>query len=475
MTTNEPNHNAIYVPKTASRRDFLRGTVLAGAGAASQGWAAGTSGGNDIKIGLIGCGGRGSGACGQALSSGNYNFKLWAMGDIHPDRLESSFKNLSGKHKDQVDVADSRKFIGLDAYEKVLKECDMVILATPPGFRPYHFEAAVNAGKNVFMEKPVATDAPGVRKVLEMAKVADQKGLHVVAGLQRRYQNCYREALKQVKEHNIIGDIVSGFVYWDSAGVWVKEREQGASELEYQLLNWYYFNWLCGDHINEQHIHNIDVANWFIGSHPVSAQGMGGRQVRGGNNLPQVYAEEIAKGPDAVFKRIKADNKFGEIFDHHFVEFTYANGVRVSSQCRHQPKCINPVREEFVGTKGILYLDNSGRCYANDYKGETIWRYRPTGPDRKDPDPYQVEHNELQDAILNGKKINNAYYVAESTMTCILGRMASYSGKEIKWDDAIASQIQLMPNKVTKDTVPPSKPDALGFYPVAIPGVTKTV
>jgi predicted dehydrogenase len=449
MTTNEPNHNALYVSKK-SRRDFLRGGIAAGAGLAmSSATHAFAAESNDIKIGLIGCGGRGSGAAGQALSSGNYNFKLWAMGDAHEDRLESSYKNLSEKHKDQFNVGD-RKFIGLDAYEKVIAECDLVILATPPGFRPYHFEAAVNAGKNVFMEKPVATDAPGVRKVMEMADVADKKGLHVVAGLQRRYQNCYREALKQVKENNIIGEIVGGQVYWDSAGVWVKEREAGQTELQYQLRNWYYFNWLCGDHINEQHIHNVDVANWFLDAHPVSAQGMGGRQVRTGK-------------------------EFGEIYDHHYVEFTYPNGIRINSQCRHQKGCINPVREEFTGTKGILYLDNSGRCYANDFKGNSIWRYRPTGPDRKDPDPYQVEHNELQDAILNGKKINNAHYVAQSTMTTIFGRFASYSGKELMWDDAIKSDIQLMPNKVTWDTVPPTAPDKDGFYPVAIPGVTKVI
>jgi myo-inositol 2-dehydrogenase/D-chiro-inositol 1-dehydrogenase len=452
MTTHEPSNTGLYVPKTPSRRDFLRTGIAAGAGLAlsarSYGQAA-TTGGDTVKIGLIGCGGRGSGAAGQALSSGNYNFKLWAMADAHEDRLESAYKNLAAKSKDQFQVED-RKFVGLDAYEKVLKECDLVILATPPGFRPYHFEAAINAGKHVFMEKPVAVDAPGVRKVLEMAKVADEKGLKVVAGLQRRYQNCYLEALKQVKENNIIGDIVGGQVYWDSAGVWVKEREAGQTELQYQLRNWYYFNWLCGDHINEQHIHNIDVANWFIGSTPVSAQGMGGRQVRTGK-------------------------EFGEIYDHHYVEYTYANGVRINSQCRHQKGCINPVREELTGTKGILYLDNGGKCYAVDYKGNSLWRYRPAGADRKDPDPYQIEHNELQDAILNGKKKNDAVYVAESTMTAVLGRMATYSGKEVLYKDALASQIQLMPNKVTWETVPPSAPDKDGFYPIAIPGVSKVV
>jgi myo-inositol 2-dehydrogenase/D-chiro-inositol 1-dehydrogenase len=452
MSNYEPINHGLYVPKN-SRRDFLRGSIAAGTAAvmssATHAFAAGS---DEIKIGLIGCGGRGSGAASQALSSGNYNFKLWAMGDAHQDRLDSAHKGLADKHKEQFSVPDARKFVGLDAYERVIASCDLVILATPPGFRPYHFEAAINAGKHVFMEKPVAVDAPGVRKVLEVAKIADQKGLKVVAGLQRRYQNCYREALKQVKEQNIIGDIVGGQVYWNSGGVWVKDREAGQTELQYQLRNWYYFNWLCGDHINEQHIHNIDVANWFIGEHPVSAQGMGGRQVRTGK-------------------------EFGEIFDHHYVEFTYSNGVRINSQCRHQKNCENPVREELTGTKGILYLtdaDKGSRIQAVDYKGNVIWRY-----DRKlaaaDPNPYNTEHNELQDAILNGKNINNAYYVAESTMSAIMGRFATYTGKDIKWEQALNSQQQLMPNKVTWDTEPPSKPDENGFYPIATPGVTKLV
>lgn len=454
MTTHESNHHAIYVPEKASRRGFLRGALAAGTGVAlSNATHAFAASGKEIKIGLIGSGGRGSGAADQALSSPNSGFKLWAMADASKERLDGSYSNLSNKHADKVAVTDDRKFVGLDGYEKVIKECDLVILATPPGFRPYHFEAAVNAGKNVFMEKPVAVDAPGIRKVLEMAKVADQKGLKVATGLQRRYQKCYREALKEVKENNIIGEIVSGQVYWNDGGVWVKDRLDGMTEMQYQMLNWYYFNWLCGDHISEQHVHNIDIANWFIGSTPISAQGMGGREVR---------------------KEKKGDTpgKYGEIFDHHFVEFTYANGVRVNSQCRHQKGCFNQIREEFHGTKGILYLKNDNKCYATDYKGNVIWKYDFR---QKDENPYQVEHNELQDAILNNKPKNDAYYTAESTMTSILGRMATYGGKEVKWDDAIKSEIQLMPAKVTWETVPPSKPDESGNYPIAIPGVTKVV
>ena len=457
MTTNEPNHNALYVPKSASRRDFMRGAIFTGAGLAmSSATHAFAEGSGQVKIGLVGCGGRGSGACGQALSTGNSNFVLWAMGDAHKDRLDGSYSLLSNKHPDQVKVTDERKFVGLDAYEKVLKECDLVILATPPGFRAYHFEAAVNAGKNIFMEKPVATDAAGVRKVMEMAKVADQKGLKVVAGLQRRYQNCYIEALKEVKENNIIGEITGGQIYWNDSGVWVKERLEGMSEMQYQLLNWYYFAWLCGDHIVEQHIHNIDVANWFIGTHPEGARGMGGRQVR-------------------------TDKKFGEIYDHHAVEFLYPNGVVINSQARHQKGCYHAVREQFTGTKGIVYLDNGGHCYAVDFKGNRIWDYQrgtdgKRKRDQKDPDPYQVEHNFLQDCILNNKPVNNAHYVAESTMTAILGRYATYTGIEVSWEQGINNSVQLMPAKVDWDTVPPTKPDANGAYAIALPGIdTKKV
>jgi myo-inositol 2-dehydrogenase/D-chiro-inositol 1-dehydrogenase len=444
---------------TTSRREFL-GKTAATAGAltvAQSAWAAGS---DQIKVGLIGSGGRGSGAANQALSTKQEGVVLHAICDAFKEKADGALSNLRTKHPEKVQVDESRIFTGLDGYKGVIDSCDLVILTTPPGFRPYHFEAAVNAGKHVFMEKPVAVDSPGVRKVLEMAKVADEKNLKVVVGLQRRYQNCYIEALKQVKEQNIIGDIVSGQVYWNGGGIWFRDRQPGQSELMYQINNWYFFTWLCGDHINEQHIHNIDVANWFIGGHPESAQGMGGRMQR-------------------------VDKKFGQIYDHHYVEYTYANGVRVNSQCRHQSGVYNAVREEFTGTKGKIYLVNSGACYAVNHKGETIWKYRPIGGEdpaaeagkaRKnrrssDPDPYQTEHDILQAAIRNNTPKNDAYYGAESTMTAVLGRMATYSGKEIKWDEALNSKVQHMPAIVTAETEPPAKPDGEGGYPVAIPGV----
>ncbi|MCW0218506.1 MAG: Gfo/Idh/MocA family oxidoreductase [Prosthecobacter sp.] len=450
-----------------TRREFIGKTAATAtvATVASSGLtiaqSANVAGSDRIKVGLIGTGGRGSGAANQALSTKQEGVVLHAVADAFKEKAEGALSNLRTKHADKVEVDDSRIFAGLDAYKKVIDSCDLVILTTPPGFRPYHFEAAVDAGKNIFMEKPVAVDAPGVRKVLEMAKVAEEKNLKVVVGLQRRYQNCYQEALKQVKEQNIIGDIVSGQVYWNGGGIWFRDRQPGQSELMYQINNWYFFTWLCGDHINEQHIHNIDVANWFIGGHPVSAQGMGGREQR-------------------------TDKKFGQIFDHHYVEFTYENGVRINSQCRHQSGVYNAVREEFTGTKGKIYLDNKPNCYAVDHKGNVIWKYRPGGAaagadegetkgkkGRRsgDPDPYQTEHDVLQAAIRDNTPINNAAYGAHSTMTSILGRMATYSGKEIKWEEAFNSKVQHMPNIVTAETEPPVKPDAEGGYPVAIPGV----
>ncbi len=475
----------------ATRRDFLRTAAVAGAASAltieQSAWAAGS---DEIKIGMIGTGGRGSGAGGQALSSPHSGIRLVAMADLNKENLDKSLSNLRNAHADKVDVPENRQFVGLNAYQEILANTDvnLVILATPPGFRPYHFEAAVNAGKNVFMEKPVAVDSPGVRKVHEMAKIADEKGLKVVCGLQRRYQPSYRAAFKAVKE-GVIGEITSGQVYWNGGGIWFRDKKPDQTELQYQMQNWYFFTWLCGDHINEQHIHNIDVANWFMGAFnpvragapgpvdkadglhyvhdatPVSAQGMGGRQQR-------------------------VDKKFAQIYDHHYVEFTYANGVRINSQCRHQANTTAEVREEFAGTKGILKL-SPGSAVATDYKGKEIWRYQPpaapaaaaaapTGPGKKrnrgggtDADPYQVEHNELQAAVREGKYLNNAYYTADSTLTAILGRMATYSGKRISWEEAYDSKVQHMPNIVTNETEAPVKPDAEGWYPIAIPGWAK--
>ncbi len=435
----------------SSRRKFMKNSAVAVGGLMATQLPVGASayakGSDTIKVALIGCGGRGTGAAGQALTADS-SVKLVAMADAFQDRLENSYKRLKEKFpdKDKLNVPDKNKFVGFDAYKKAIDKADVVILTTPPGFRPMHFEYAINQGKHVFMEKPVATDSNGVRKVLEMAKIAKQKQLNVVVGLQRRYQVNYLEAYKRIQD-GAIGDIVSGQVYWNSPGVWVRERQPGQTEMEYQMRNWYYFNWLCGDHILEQHIHNIDVANWFIGAYPVSAQGMGGREVR--------------KGKD-----------HGEIFDHHFVEFTYPDGQVIASQCRHQPKCHTQVRENFQTTTGKIEVQGGGnKAILTDRSGKKVYNHRGM----TDPNPYQVEHDRLFAAIKGEGYINDAEYGAKSTMTAILGRMATYSGQIVQWDEAINSTKSIMPNEYAWDANPPSLPDSNGNYPVPVPGITKVI
>lgn len=399
-----------------------------------------------LKLAVVGCGGRGTGAANQALQA-DENIELVAMADAFRDRVDSSYKSLAEAYQgtEKLNVREAHKFTGFDAYKKAIDLADVVILATPPGFRPYHFAYAVEQGKHVFMEKPVATDVPGVRKVLEMAKVAQAKKLNVVVGLQRRYQKNYLEIYNQIQQGRV-GKIVSGQVYWNSGGVWVNPRKPEYTELEYQMRNWYYFNWLCGDHILEQHIHNIDVANWFVGEFPTSAQGMGGREVR--------------KGPE-----------HGEIFDHHFVEFKYPGGAVIASQCRHQKNTMSKVAEAFQGTAGTVETNDAGTAYIKDYSGNILLSSNMDGG----VNPYQQEHNKLFRSIRNKEVINDAEFGAKSTMSAIMGRMATYSGKVITWDEAMQSDLQIMPEVVSWDTIPPTLPDENGLYPVPIPGVTTVV
>ena len=315
-----------------------------------------------------------------------------------------------------------------------------MILATPPGFRPQHFEYAVNQSKHIFMEKPVATDAAGVRRILESAKLVKEKKLNVVVGLQRRYQLSYIDILKQVRR-GVAGKIISGTVKWNGHGVWVRKRKPQQSELEYQMRNWYYFNWLCGDHIVEQHIHNLDVANWFLDEHPISAQGMGGREVR--------------KGID-----------HGEIFDHHYVEFKYPSGAVIHSQCRHQPGTLRKVNEVLVGTKGVINLRNGGVVTINDHNGNLLHKYDP----KNDISPYQIEHNKLFKSIRSGGQIDDTEYGATATMTAIMGRMATYSGKLIEWESAMNADEKLVPDNLSWGSTAPVLPDNQGKYKVPVPG-----
>ncbi len=445
------------------RRKFVKTSALAAGGVllvpSMLAAKAHIDGDDTIKVALIGCGGRGTGAAVQALMT-KQNVRLVAMADAFRDRLDEAYNVLTaddisdwsgaeGNVKSRVQVPEDHKFTGFDGYKKAIALADVVILTTPPGFRPIHFEEAVQQGKHIFTEKPMAVDAPGVRKVLEAAEIAKQKKLNVVVGLQRHYQTVYRRWVDMMQA-GAIGEIMTSHVYWNNDGVWVRSRDEFSkkagrplTEMEYQMRNWYYFNWLCGDHITEQHIHNLDVGNWVKNAYPVRAQGMGGRQVRVGKD-------------------------FGEIFDHHFVEFEYEDGSRMFSQCRHQPGTLSRVTEVFQGTNGsapqpgVLLTRSGHELFKHD--------------GRNDPNPYQVEHDELFEAIAMGQyRYADAENGAMATMTSILGRMATYSGQVVEWKDAMASNINLMPQKFDWNAPPPVLPGADGMYACAIPGVTKVL
>ncbi len=435
-----------------SRREFVKNSTLIAGGILAtplMSRANYFSGADDtIKVSIIGCGGRGTGAIAQALLT-KQNVKLVAMADVFKDNIDKCLKAISaddlsevigepGNLKNRIDVPEERKFVGFDAYKKAIAAADVVLLTTPPGFRPQHFEECVAQGKHVFAEKPMGVDPAGIQKVLAAAAVAKQKKLNVVVGLQRHYHTPYLELLKR---KDTIGDIVSAQAWWNTDGVWVRKRQYAQTEMEYQMRNWYYFNWLCGDHINEQHCHNLDVVNWFKGSYPVSAQGLGGRQVR--------------KGKD-----------HGEIFDHHYVEFTYADGSIMNSQCRQIPGTMSRVDEWLIGTKGRIYCDDAKIV---DNKGKLIYQFDKS----KQNNPYQVEHDLLFEAVAKGEyKFSDAENGAKSTMTAIMGRMATYSGQIIQWDKAINSGIDLMPKELDWNALPPTVPNEDGYYACAMPGTT---
>ena len=442
--------------RSASRRTFLKGTsalagtsLLTGATPARRALPEDPAGDRRLRIALVGCGGRGTGAASQALRTARDAadggrggaVQLVAMADAFADRLESSHAALKERFAEAVDVPEERRFVGFDAFARAIEaDVDLVVLATPPGFRPQHFAHAVDAGRHVFMEKPVAVDGPGVRAVLSAAQTARAKGLKVGCGLQRHHSLRYRETVHRLRE-GAIGDINLLRVYWNSAGVWVNPRQPEQTEMEYQMRNWYYFNWLCGDHIVEQHIHNLDVANWVKDAVPVRAQGQGGRQVRTG-----------------------ADH--GEIFDHHMVEYTYADGTTLLSQCRHVEGAWSNVSEHAHGSEGTADV-GAGRIRS---AGGWSWRFED-----EDLDPYQAEHDALFRAVREGTPHDEASNGARATLTAILGRMATYSGKVVEWDAALASELSLAPERLAFDAPPPTLPDADGRYPIPVPGVTRAV
>ncbi|MCX6902949.1 MAG: Gfo/Idh/MocA family oxidoreductase [Verrucomicrobia bacterium] len=414
---------------------LLGGAVLPGLSTMN---AAQASGADTIKIALIGCGKRGSGAASQALTTTG-QVKLVAMADVSAEQMNASHQVLQQKLGTKVEVAAAHQFTGFDGYKEAIALCDVAILTAPPGFRPLHFEEAVRQGKHVFMEKPVAVDAPGVRRILAAAAEAKQKGLKVGVGLQRRHKPGYIEAVKRIQD-GACGELHTLQCNWLGSAREGLERLPGETEMQYQIRNWYFYTWLSGDHIVEQHVHNIDVIHWIKGTHPIRAQGMGGRQVRTG----KIH---------------------GHIFDHHFVEYEYADGSRCFSQSRQIRGIYANISERVVGSKGSADLMSDRNLFK--ITAPTAWRY---GGDKHDA--YQLEHDDLFEAIRKDKPYAEAELGAISTMIGIMGRMATYSGKVVEWDEAFNSKLELVPARYAWDAAPPILPNADGFYPATLPGRT---
>ncbi len=425
----------------STRRRFLEGSSVAVVGtlaALAVPQAVHAAGSDLIKVGLIGCGGRGSGAAAQALQA-DANVKLWAMADAFEDRLQSSLKSLASVEGTQgkLDVPPERRFAGFEAYREVIACCDVVLLCSPPQFRPLHLKAAVDAGKHVFAEKPCAVDAPGVRSVLATCQEAKQKGLSVVSGLCLRYDNSFRETIGRIHE-GAVGQIHTLQANDYRGGIWVKPREPDWSDMTWQMRNWYYFTWLSGDFNVEQHVHFLDVCAWAMkDEYPVKAIGMGGRAVR--------------TGPE-----------FGQIYDHFSVIYEWANGAKLYSNCRQQPGCKNDLSAHVIGSQGRAQLMERKRgMFIKSDSGEWVF----DGPENN---LYQQEHDELFAGIRAGKPINNGEYMAKSTLLAIMGRMAAYTGQEITWDMAMNSKEDLSPPRYDWDV-------SLPVPPVATPGVTKFI
>jgi myo-inositol 2-dehydrogenase/D-chiro-inositol 1-dehydrogenase len=443
-------------PEVGNRRSFIKSTAAVAAATSFAPRIAGAfAGGSDeIKIGLIGCGGKGNSDIRQALTTDG-KAKLWALGDAFDYRVQGTHKAFAEneKFKDKTDCKD-RLFTGMDAYKKVIDSgVDVVFLVTAPGWRPVHYQYAIEQGKHVFMQKPCAIDAKGVRILMETTAAAEKKGLKVGVGFQRRHDPRYIETVQKLHD-GAIGELLSFRAYWDGRTPWVRSRADFAkqlgrepTELEYQTNNWYYFNWLCGDHILEQHIHNLDVCNWVMGQTPTAAQGKGGCEVR--------------KGLD-----------YGETFDHHVVEYSYGKwdtGSRLHSSCRHQPDCWGNVSEQVQGTNGFCLI-SGGKIY--DLKGNAVWKAEGNGNSE------QIHKDAFLAAIRDNTPFNEGDYGATSSMTAIFGRMATYSGKLLRWDECIKSEVDVFPYGQENwdwNTKPPVLPDANGLFKLPIPGVTKVV
>jgi len=427
--------------RSSSRRAFLQTSALAAGAAASAlsiGRSAHAAGSDVLKIGLVGCGGRGTGAAGNAMTA-DKNTKLVAMADAFEDRLAGSLQSLQKQEafKDQIDVPKDRCFVGFDAYKQLIDSgVDVVLLCETPHFRPMHLKYAIDAGKHVFCEKPVAVDAPGVRSILETSKLAAEKKLNLVSGLCWRYHTGVKETMKRVLD-GAIGDIIAVQETYLTGTLWHRGRQPDWTEMQYQMRNWYYYTWLSGDHNVEQHIHSLDKAMWINHDKPpVEAWGLGGRQVR-------------------------TDAKWGDIYDHHAVVYQW-DKVPVYAFTRQQGGCFNDTNDLILGTKGQCSV------LKHEITGPNAWKY--TGPKSN---MYVAEHEALFGALRAGQVINNGTIMAQSTMLAILGRMVDYTGKKLTWEQALASEESLVPEAYTWDAKTPSMPDKDCNYAVAMPGVTQ--
>ncbi len=424
------------------RRKFLRssGAAIVGGSMINMGFreSAHSQGASVLKVGLIGCGGRGTGAAAQALNA-DPNVILTAMGDVFEDRLEESHKALMDEVPQKMKVDKAGKFVGFDAYRKVIDSgVDVVLLATPPAFRPHHLSAAIDAGKHVFCEKPVAVDAPGIRKVLAAAKKAKDKKLSLVSGFTFRYDYSKRALFERVLKGDI-GNIVSISSTRNGGELWYNPRQPSWTDMEYQMRNWYYQNWLSGDYLVEMIVHSLDLMMWAMGDKtPLKATGTGGRQVR-------------------------VDPKFGNIYDHFAIEFEFANGIRGFNFSRQQPGCSNRNSIEIMGTLGNAYA-NMGE-WAHEITGKNKWVYQG-----EKNNPYQTQHDEFFASIRSSKPMNDGEFMANSTMVAILGRMVAYSGQTLSWSEAINSNQQLGPDHDQyKWDFKYTSPE------VALPGITKVL
>ena len=466
-----------------SRRQFLKTSSALTTGAALVGGltvtqSAHAAGSDEIKLALIGCGGRGNGAIRDRVQVGD-NCKVVAVADAFEGsvkRAANSLRDEGGKEDSKlfkkIDLPEDHVFHGLDAYKKAI-EClnpgDQVVIATPPGFRPYHYRAAIEKGLHVFMEKPIFIDAPGFRHTMETNKMAEEKNLKVCVGFQRRVQSEYVNWIDQIHAGKI-GDIQYTRVFWNGTTPWTRQRDSGESELHYQVRNWYHFVWLCGDNIAEQHCHNLDIGNWIHGKgdrmgHPVQANAMGGRTHKAGPEALMRQAPPFSDRAawDEWYQANKSKfNRHGQAWDHFFIEFAYADGSRMYSQCRHIPNTWNHVAEYAYGTGGN---GTPGRLLGTD--GKQIWN----NTERIPKSSMQWEHDVQTKAIREDKPMHDGWHAAMSCMIAVFGREAAYYGKELKWDELVEKGRSYTPGgEITSfDQIAPVQPDADGFYEGTVP------